>query len=291
MEGAMVPFDQVERMSVAVAKSGLFGMTTPDQALALMLLCQAEGIHPMTAVRDYHIIKGRPSLKADAMLARFQQAGGVVKWVEHTDKKVSAYFSHPSCPDPVLIDWDMPRAVQAGVAGKDNWKNYPRQMLRARVISEGVRATYPGACSGVYTPEEVQDFTDDQNARPVIEPPKKIEKAQEAPKNTVGCVSTVAEAEIVPPTPLKVAKDQPKTEALATQSEPLTPAPEVKAPVKAQKTVKERLENAKKMLGDKEYKAYLKACDLTEAKVTEDNVSFVLRGMRVRYEEMQKVAK
>jgi hypothetical protein len=31
-------------------------------------------------------------------------------------------------------------------------------MLRARCISEGIRAVYPGCVVGVYTPEEVQDF-------------------------------------------------------------------------------------------------------------------------------------
>ena len=32
-------------------------------------------------------------------------------------------------------------------------------MLRARVASEGIRSVYPGCVVGVYTPEEVQDFT------------------------------------------------------------------------------------------------------------------------------------
>jgi len=76
----IVPYQQLERMATTVAKSGLFGMKTPEQALSLMLLSQAEGIHPMIAVRDYHIIQGRPSLKTDTMLARFQAAGGKVEW-------------------------------------------------------------------------------------------------------------------------------------------------------------------------------------------------------------------
>ena len=32
MTTALVPVDQVERMALAVAKSGLFGVKTPDQA-------------------------------------------------------------------------------------------------------------------------------------------------------------------------------------------------------------------------------------------------------------------
>jgi hypothetical protein len=50
------------------------------------------------------------------------------------------------------------RTKAAGLTGKQTWKQYPRQMLRARVISEGIRTVYPGVAVGIYTPEEVNDF-------------------------------------------------------------------------------------------------------------------------------------
>ena len=153
----LIPIDEIEKMAVAVSKSNLFGMKTPEQAMALMLLCQAEGLHPAIAVRDYHLIQGRPALKADAMLARFQQAGGSVNWKEYTNDKVTGLFSHPS-GGSLEVSWSLAQAKAIGIANKDNWKNYPRAMLRARVISEGIRSVYPGCVVGVYTPEEVQDF-------------------------------------------------------------------------------------------------------------------------------------
>lgn len=54
--------------------------------------------------------------------------------------------------------WTIAQAKSAGLTGKDVWKQYPRAMLRARVISEGIRTVYPGVSVGVYTVEEVQDF-------------------------------------------------------------------------------------------------------------------------------------
>jgi hypothetical protein len=122
-----------------------------------MLIAQAEGMHPAIAARDYHVIQGRPALKADAMLARFQTAGGKVSWDVYTDAEVKATFSHPS-GGSVTLSWTLAQATRIGLAGKDNWKNYPRAMLRARVISEGIRTVYPGCVVGTYTPEEVQDF-------------------------------------------------------------------------------------------------------------------------------------
>jgi len=158
MSTALIPFDDMERMAVSVAASKLFGISNKDQAVALMLLCQAEGLHPAIAARDYHIIQGRPALKADAMLARFQQAGGSVQWKDYTDEKVTGVFSHPS-GGSLEVSWSLAQAKSIGIANKDNWRNYPRAMLRARCVSEGIRSVYPGCVVGVYTPEEVQDFT------------------------------------------------------------------------------------------------------------------------------------
>ena len=157
--GELIPYSDIERMARAVAKSGLFGINTPEQALALMLIAQAEGKHPAVAARDYHVIKGRPTLKADTLLARFIEAGGKVEWRTYTDTAVSATFSHPS-GGTVTIDWDIKRAEQADLHARDTWQKYPRQMLRARVISEGVRTVYPGIAVGVYTSEEIMDFDD-----------------------------------------------------------------------------------------------------------------------------------
>ena len=153
----IVALQDIERAGNYIAKSGLFGVKTPEQAIALMLVAQAEGRNPFEAARDYHIIQGRPALKADAILARFQQAGGSVRWIELSDTKAVAEFSHPQ-GGKVTIDWDLDRAKRAGLLGKENWRNYPRQMLRARVISEGVRTVFPGVCVGTYTVEEVQDM-------------------------------------------------------------------------------------------------------------------------------------
>lgn len=157
MTTALVPVDQVERMAVAVAKSGLFGVKTPDQAMALMLIAQAEGLHPAIAARDYHVINGRPTLKADAMLARFQTAGGSVRWGEYTDQRVVGTFSHPQ-GGSVEVAWTVDMATAAGLTKNPTWRSYPRQMLRARCISEGIRTVFPGVVVGTYTPEEAEDM-------------------------------------------------------------------------------------------------------------------------------------
>jgi hypothetical protein len=154
----LIPFDQTKLMAQAIAESKLFGIQTPAQALALGLLCQAEGRHPAEAARDYHIINGKPSLKSEAMLARFQQAGGKVDWHEYTHETVSGTFTHPQ-GGSLKVSWTMQDATRAGLTGNPTWKKFPRQMLKARCISEAVRGIFPGVLSGLYAPEEVGEFT------------------------------------------------------------------------------------------------------------------------------------
>ncbi len=170
---ALVPVADIEKMASAIATSNFFGMKTKEQAMALMFIAQAEGRHPATAAMEYHVIQGKPALKADAMLARFQAAGGKVEWLEYTDKAVTGKFSHAQ-GGSVEISWTMEMANAAKLTGKDTWKQYPRQMLRARVISEGIRTVYPGVAVGIYTPEEVGDFTPD-NKMVDVTPQKEAE--------------------------------------------------------------------------------------------------------------------
>ena len=147
----LIPIDQVNAMALAVAKSGFFGLKTPEQAAALMLVAQADGLHPAKAATHYHIIGGKPALSADAMLARFQAAGGRVDWGVYGDDAVEGTFTH-SAGGSVKIRWDLARAKKAGVGNLDK---YPAAMMRARCISEGVRTVFPGVIVGMYTPEEL----------------------------------------------------------------------------------------------------------------------------------------
>ena len=151
----------MERIASAIAKGGMFGSKDPFAVLTLCMVAQAEGKHPAIVFRDYDLIQGKPAKKAQAMQADFLAAGGRIEWHQLDDTAADATFSHPA-GGSVRITWDMDRAKTAGLAGKDMWKKFPRQMLRSRTISEGVRSVFPGATSGFYETSEVQDIVSEQ---------------------------------------------------------------------------------------------------------------------------------
>jgi hypothetical protein len=157
----LIPFQEVQGMAEAIARSGLFGMKTPDQALALMLVAQAEGQHPATITQEYDIIQGKAARKTHSVLARFQAAGGTVEWHELSEVIADATFSHKA-GGKLRMSWTFDQAKKANLTNKDNWKNYPRAMLRARCIAEGVRAVYPAALGGMLVAEEAMDLPPEQ---------------------------------------------------------------------------------------------------------------------------------
>jgi hypothetical protein len=153
----IVPFQEMESMASYIVRSKLFGAKDESQAMSLMMLAQAEGCHPMTAIQDFDIVQGRPARKTHSILARFQAAGGSVAWEEITPTRAAGTFSHKQ-GGSLRVEWTFEQAKKAGLTGKENWKNYPQAMLRARCIAEGVRAVFPGAIGGMLTVEEAQDM-------------------------------------------------------------------------------------------------------------------------------------
>jgi len=147
--------------------SGMFGCDQQGQGVVLALTCFMRNMDPLEFQQTYNIIEGKPSMKADAMLAKFIQRGGQHEIVERTPDRAevkltkdgqtkSFAFSFAEAQvEPFVFQKD-------GKTLKKNWRT-PRarmQTLWARVISEGVRAMDPTVNAGTYTPEEIEDFGD-----------------------------------------------------------------------------------------------------------------------------------
>lgn len=199
-ESRALALPEMERYAQAIVRSRFCGFDNADQVITLALVAQAEGRPIGSVARDYHVINGRPTLKADAMLARYQAAGGKVRWTALTDKECAATFSHPASGEFALC-WTLEMAKNAGLTGKAVWRQFPRAMLRARVISEGIRTSFPAVLCGTYTPEEAMDMEPERPSRapePRPERPRFVpDEEPEPPKPAREAV----EAEVVAPEP------------------------------------------------------------------------------------------
>jgi hypothetical protein len=150
-----------------ISKSGLFGCSNIEQGTLLALQCIVERKAPLDLAKLYHIISGKLSLRADAMLGLYRERGGKVRWLQFDAKAASACWIYEG--NEVVICYTREDAMMAGMlpakAG-GMWAKYPAEMLRARLISKSVRMLAPEVCAGVYTPEEVEDFKAPANVAP-----------------------------------------------------------------------------------------------------------------------------
>jgi hypothetical protein len=159
------PLVAIEKMGEMIFASGMFGCVKPEQGMVLAMQCLAEGKAPLELAKTYHIVEGKLSMRADAMLGRFLEKGGQVEWVRRDNEAVEAKWTFGKSKD-ISIGCTLEEMKANGVAVdktgrnlKQNWAKFPRQMLTARSISEAVRLLAPQLIAGVYTPEEVSDFS------------------------------------------------------------------------------------------------------------------------------------
>lgn len=155
------PLEFIDQMGKSFHQSQIMGVSTPGDGAVLALTCMCEGITPLEFAKTYHIINGRPSMRADMMAAKFRGAGGKVKWVNLGDdgKAAEAEFTFDGQSLPIKYTIEDAKAVVGDKLDKpdSNWRKDRGAMLRARLITKAIRILAPELIAGVYTPEELED--------------------------------------------------------------------------------------------------------------------------------------
>lgn len=182
----------LERLATFVSKSTFAkDINSMEKAITVMMQGMELGLQPMAAVRNIHIINGRPSLSADLMAALVIKHGHPrIQITELTEQKCSARARRREETDWQEFTFTWQDAVKAQLATKDTWQKHPKSMLRARTLSGICHIVFPDLFAGVYVPEEmdgsivdgdiqVLDARSGEVLTTVIEP--KIEPAIEAP--------------------------------------------------------------------------------------------------------------
>lgn len=128
----------------------------PGNVLLAVELGESLGIPPIQAINTVHVIEGKPSASAALISMLVRRAGHQLR-IKGDDKSATAEIVRHDDPEfTYSVTWDMERARNAKVTGKDNWLKYPAAMLKARATTEVARDACQEALMGVqYTPEEL----------------------------------------------------------------------------------------------------------------------------------------
>lgn len=155
------------RFASAVIKSGLapHGLDSPEKVLIAMQLGAELGLPPLSALQNISVIRGRPYLSADAMLAVCRASGlfdeaAFVERIEYRDSVPVAICQVRRLPDgkPVVREFSLVDAKRAGLIRKDSaWEAYPLRMLQLRARSWALRDTFSDVLRGLRPAEDVDD--------------------------------------------------------------------------------------------------------------------------------------
>jgi hypothetical protein len=162
-EVSIMPHSQMLDMAKLFAESGMFpDMKTMGMAFVKIQAGKEIGISPFAAMSGIHIIQGKATIGAGLM-------AGCVKGSPKYDYKVTA-MDEKICTinfttkDGKLLGTSSFTIDEAKKAGTKNLDKFPKNMLFARAMSNGVKWFCPDVFTmPVYTPEELGDpsFTED----------------------------------------------------------------------------------------------------------------------------------
>ena len=143
----------------ALAQSGLLPdayRNKPANILVALEYGAGLGIPPMTAIQQVHIVQGKPVASSQLIGALVRKAGHRLR-VTGDDTRAVCEIVRSDDPDFTFrSEWTIERAQRAKLTGKETWRAYPGNMLRARAITECARDACPEALAGIsYTAEEL----------------------------------------------------------------------------------------------------------------------------------------
>lgn len=195
------PMQAVVDLGKLLHASAIMGITTPGDGAVVALTCMCEGITPLEFAKTYHIINGRPSMRADMMAAKFRAAGGKIDWKSIGDdgKAAEATFTYDGQSLSTKYTIEDARCVVGDKLDKpdSNWRKDRGAMLRARLITKAIRILAPELIAGVYTPEELADagVVQVQSVRSEAEIAERRRELLQEPAEPITVTSTAAVAD------------------------------------------------------------------------------------------------
>lgn len=173
LSGAAVdPF----KLAAVFHKSGLFKDIRDEAQAIVKIVYGAElGLAPMQAMLGVYVVDGKPTLAAATIATLIKRSGRYTfRVTAHDETRCEIAFYERAAggwEQAGVSAFSLADAQAAGLAGKGPWKQYPRNMLWARALTNGARWYCADVFGGaVYTPEEMGAPVDADGA-PVAPPP------------------------------------------------------------------------------------------------------------------------
>lgn len=149
------------------AQSKMLGGMSGHDALLVLARGREIGLAPAAALTSVHVIKGRPTLSARAKYAACLSRRDICVYfveIECTDE-LCVYETHRrGDPKPQRESFSISDAQRAGLASNENYRRFPKAMLRARCMAALADRVYADILLGLATTEEME-FEESRESR------------------------------------------------------------------------------------------------------------------------------
>ena len=156
---AIQNYADLENVAKAMVSSGYFSDSNKvSQAIVKIMAGREIGIGPFGSMNGIHIIQGKPAFGANIMAGKVKSSGRYnYRVTEMTDAVCTIEFMEYLNGNWKTTGLSSFSIADAKKAGTKNLDKFPRNMLFARAMSNGVRWYCPDVMNGsaVYTPEEL----------------------------------------------------------------------------------------------------------------------------------------
>jgi len=185
-ELAIIPDMPVMELGSVLARSGYFNdAREAAQAVVKVLAGRELGFGPIASMTGFYIVKGHVSMSANLMGAAVKRSGKYDYKVTRLDNdgcSIAFYQGKEQLGESTLTmaeaktakmdqEWDK---ETKSWKPKFTWQNFPRNMLFARAMSNGVKWFCPDVTGGpVYTPEELGEIVDGETGEVVKSAPQR----------------------------------------------------------------------------------------------------------------------
>ena len=168
----------------------------PAAIAAAILYGDEVGLTPMQALAKVAVIRGRPTLTAEAQRGLVASAGHEIWFDESTVTRAIAAGRRRDSERVARITWTLDDAKRAGIAGGENWRRYPAEMLRARASAALARAMFADVIGGMPAAEEMEDEPEHANGTA-----PQVDTGEPAPKRAPARRRRTTAQEPAPPDP------------------------------------------------------------------------------------------
>jgi len=145
------------------AESGMFPDIKSQAQAAVKILAGRElGLSPFESMKNLYLVNGKLAIQSNALSALIKSNPKYdyrVDSITNEECKITFFEVVGDKKEPLgTSEFTFKDAAKAGLVNKDNWKNFPRNMLFARALANGVRWYCPDAACGWHVQEEYEDL-------------------------------------------------------------------------------------------------------------------------------------